>query len=274
MKKLILPLIVFTSMTAFGQVTSTNGTYTTGSTNNLALRTGTVTTDKVVIVHSTGNVGVGTAAASVAERLHVTGNTRTSGNFLSDAGIFNVSSTSNLSLRTNNSPRLTILNSNGFVGIGTITPAYNLDVSGTINATFIRIGGNALVTSQWTTAGTNINYNNAGMVSIGTTTAPTGYKLAVGGKIVAEEIVVKLQANWPDYVFESEYKLPTLEELQLFIAEHKHLPGIPTAKEVEEHGVAIGEMNIVLLKKIEELTLYVLDLKKEVEQLKTKSNQD
>lgn len=121
-----------------------------------------------------------------------------------------------------------------------------------------------------------LRINSAGDVSIGTTDAK-GYKLAVAGKIVAEEIKVKLQTNWPDYVFASNYQLPTLKETEQHIKEKGHLPGIPSAEEVKNNGVALGEMNAKLLQKIEELTLYIIqqqnemvELKNEVIQLKEK----
>lgn len=80
--------------------------------------------------------------------------------------------------------------------------------------------------------------------------------------------MVKLQSNWPDYVFEPDYKLLGLDELRAFIKQHKHLPEIPSAKEVEENGVSVGEMNALLLKKIEELTLHMIELKGEIDSLK------
>jgi len=104
---------------------------------------------------------------------------------------------------------------------------------------------------------------SAGSVGINAISPPAIYKLAVGGKAIAEEIVVKLQANWPDYVFEDTYKLPSLLEVERYIRENKHLPEVPSAQEVKENGLAVGEMNALLLKKIEELTLYVVELKKE-----------
>ena len=96
-----------------------------------------------------------------------------------------------------------------------------------------------------------------GNVGIGTSDTK-GYKLAVNGKIRAQEIKVEA-ANWPDYVFEEEYKSMPLPELKKFIATNKHLPEIPSAKEVEANGANLGEMNKLLLKKIEELTLVVID---------------
>jgi trimeric autotransporter adhesin len=145
------------------------------------------------------------------------------------------------------------------VGINKVPGAYTFDVAGTINATGLYLNGVALSnTSQWTTLGSNINYNNSGGVSIGTTTLPAGYKLAIAGKAIVEEVVVQLQANWPDYVFKTDYNLPSLSEVQKFISVNHHLPGVPSAEEVKSDGVVVGEMNAILLKKIEELTLYII----------------
>lgn len=71
-------------------------------------------------------------------------------------------------------------------------------------------------------------------------------------------------------MFDEAYRLPTLQELERFINEHKHLPGVPSAKEVEENGIDLGDMQKVHMEKIEELTLYMIELKKENEQLKEK----
>ena len=109
-----------------------------------------------------------------------------------------------------------------------------------------------------------IAFFSNGNVGIGTTD-PKGYKLAIAGKAIAEEIVVKLQANWPDYVFEETYQLPPLTEVALYIKQHKHLPEIPSEKEISENGVQVGEMNVVLLKKVEELTLYLIEQNKKIE---------
>lgn len=102
-------------------------------------------------------------------------------------------------------------------------------------------------------------------------------KLTVKGKIHAEEVIVDLQIP-ADYVFEkyytgksslkADYSLPTLEEVEQFTKENKHLPNIPSAKEIQEKGLQLGEMTNLLLQKIEELTLYTIELKKEIEQLK------
>ena len=101
-------------------------------------------------------------------------------------------------------------------------------------------------------------------VAISTDNLPSGYSLAVGGKIIAEELKVQLQSAWPDYVFKKDYELPTLSQVEKHISEKGHLI-IPSAEEVEKNGIEVGEMNRKLLEKIEELTLYVLQLKKENE---------
>nr|WP_299067255.1 fibronectin type III domain-containing protein [uncultured Allomuricauda sp.] len=115
--------------------------------------------------------------------------------------------------------------------------------------------------SVWSEANSIASYT--GDVGIGTSTVPTGYKLAVNGKIISEELKVQLQSAWPDYVFKKDYKLLTLEEIEKHIQEKGHLPNMPSAKEVEANGLEVGEMNRLLLEKIEEQMLYIIELKKE-----------
>ena len=112
-------------------------------------------------------------------------------------------------------------------------------------------------------------YSDASRSGIGVNTSyiPSGYHLAVDGKAIMEEIKVQVSGNWPDYVFEEDYDLRSLEETQQYIIENKHLPEIPSAEEVEENGVNLGEMNALLLKKIEELTLHMIELKQENAQM-------
>ncbi|MDN5215680.1 hypothetical protein QQ020_26620 [Fulvivirgaceae bacterium BMA12] len=112
-----------------------------------------------------------------------------------------------------------------------------------------------------------INTTN-GNVGIGTKTT-SSYKLSVNGNIRAKE--VKVETGWSDFVFEDDYELITLAELEAFIKANKHLPEIPSAEEVAENGVSLGEMDSKLLQKIEELTLYIIDQQKEIEILKEKA---
>lgn len=105
-------------------------------------------------------------------------------------------------------------------------------------------------------------------VGIGTTQVPYGYKLAVYGYVIAEDITVDLKSNWPDYVFSTEYKKMSIKECADYIETHKHLPGIPSENEVKETGIRVGEMQIKLLEKIEEQMLYIIELNKELNELK------
>lgn len=75
--------------------------------------------------------------------------------------------------------------------------------------------------------------------------------------------------DWPDYVFTPEHRLMSLGELESYLEEHSHLPGVPTAEEVENEGADLGEMNKVLMEKVEELTLYIIDLQKQIDELKS-----
>src|SRR5690606_25278436 len=92
-------------------------------------------------------------------------------------------------------------------------------------------------------------------------------KLTVKGKIHAEEVKIDLSVPGADYVFEEGYKLMSLQDIQQFIKEHGHLPNVPSAKDMEENGVELGVMNMKLLEKIEELTLYIILQKKDIDKV-------
>ncbi len=111
--------------------------------------------------------------------------------------------------------------------------------------------------------------NNDGSMGVGLSTAqPTGYKLAIGGDIIAERVVVKLQSNWPDYVFNTDYMLRPLSEVDIFLKTNNHLPDVPSEAEVKVKGIDVEQMNVTLLKKVEELTLYLIEQQKEIKALR------
>ncbi|MHC0446348.1 hypothetical protein ACWA1F_13140 [Flavobacterium sp. 3-218] len=93
-------------------------------------------------------------------------------------------------------------------------------------------------------------------------------KLTVKGKIHTQEVRVDMAgALVPDYVFADDYKLKSLQEIESYIKENKHLPEIPSAKEIEKNGLMLAEMNMALLKKVEEMTLYIIEQNKRIEKL-------
>ncbi len=192
----------------------------------------------------------------------------------------------------------------GKVGIGTTIPSEKFEVKGNVkfnsisNHTHIRIGkenNDAFISDNSTQKNYGGGYffrvhndnithkyidvmmlGENGNVGIGVK-SNDNYKLAIAGKMISEEVTVKLKSSWPDYVFTNDYKLPTLQEVEQHIKEKGHLANIPSAKEVEENGVEIGEMNKKLLEKVEELTLYTIqqekDLKNQEERIKKQESE-
>jgi hypothetical protein len=151
------------------------------------------------------------------------------------------------------------------VGIGNnvsnyVTPAGGTTrISSVRGGSYLRLLDGEIRMNVVKTDGTDLSslaINPNGNVGIGTTTP--NEKLAVNGKIRAHEIKVE-STNWPDFVFEDDYKQTSLAELEKYIKANKHLPEIPTANDVAANGVALGEMNRLLLKKIEELTLHLIE---------------
>lgn len=119
--------------------------------------------------------------------------------------------------------------------------------------------------TTWVTNGIHINNLNTGNVGIGITT-PTE-KLTVNGMVLAKEFKATLNYPWPDYVFTPTHALLPLGELERYILTNGHLPNIPPADEVASNGVQLMEMNVKLLEKIEELTLYIIAMEKRIQTL-------
>ncbi|SEW51948.1 hypothetical protein [Chitinophaga arvensicola] len=110
--------------------------------------------------------------------------------------------------------------------------------------------------------------NNNGSIGIGTN-PNNNYRLVVEGALGARRLKITQQGNWADFVFHPDYQLPQLSAVEQFIQKNGHLPEIPTAAEVKENGVDVGEMNKLLLQKVEELTLYLIQQQKEINELKS-----
>lgn len=111
-----------------------------------------------------------------------------------------------------------------------------------------------------------MSINHDGNVGIGIT-APGRYKLNVNGPVRANEVVVN--TSGADFVFADDYALPSLQQVESFIKENRHLPEIPSAAEMQENGLHLAEMNIKLLQKVEELTLYLLEQQKQIMELQS-----
>ncbi len=102
---------------------------------------------------------------------------------------------------------------------------------------------------------------------VGSELMATGYKVNVDGKIICEELRVQNSTDWPDYVFDDGYNLMPIDEMEKSIIENKHLPGIPSASEVKEKGLHLGDMQVRMMEKIEQLSLYIIDLKHQKDEL-------
>ena len=257
----------------YAQVTTTSNTYTSGS----YLGSSSTSTEKNLIfktdnvermrLSSTGIFGINTTSPNTNAGLHLhqkmlflTGNTSYGG------------------------PQIVWGSSES--GAGQWGLEYNPFISGKEGLNFWRIGGSNYLLFLHDNGKIGINTNNPtaqltvnGNMLVGdpaTVTLPSGYKLYVQTGILTErlKVAVKGTANWADYVFDKNYKLQDLKSLDEYIQKNKHLPNIPSAEEMVNNGLDVGEMDALLLSKIEELTLYVIELKKELEAVKASRTND
>lgn len=169
---------------------------------------------------------------------------------------------------------------NGFLGVGTTTPSRTLHVrSSGPYIGFERTGTYArqydfgfyfnsfAIVDVTAASATRLVVTDTGNVGIGTVSPCADCLLAVNGKIRAKSVVV--DTGWSDFVFEDNYKLMPLQEVEKFIKDNRHLPEIPSEADVKKNGVSVGDISSKLLQKIEELTLYMIELKKENETLRS-----
>ncbi|MEQ8424646.1 MAG: tail fiber protein, partial [Cyclobacteriaceae bacterium] len=208
---------------------------------------------------------------------------------VSDRGVLNV---------TRSSSSLFYVRTDGNIGIGTINPVGKFQITDDQLDIFTSQG----LSNGWTkdgltiSANPDVNYSSLrinsnhssvsdrgvlnvtrsssslfyvrtdGNVGIGTTTPDA--KLTVNGTIHSKEVKVDLSVPGPDYVFEEDYPLTSLDEIESYIKQNKHLPEVPSAAEFEENGIKVGEMNMLLLKKLEEVTLHLIRQQEEIDSLK------
>ena len=146
------------------------------------------------------------------------------------------------------------------------------DASGNMTFTDTNVGTKTLAQlvngGLWENNTGHIVYAS-GNVAVGNST--TSRNLHVYGNIYSKEVKVQYDLPAPDYVFEKDYELMELDKLEKYLKDNKHLPEIPSAKEIKENGIELAEMNMLLLKKVEELTLYILQQEKRIEKLENKN---
>ncbi len=227
-----------------------------GGAGNLAFWDGTAA--RLVLQGSTGNVGIGTITPSA-----------------------------NLQVMAATDPALKVSSPSSSLLIGIASAAGNYSSHALVGDKVIKPEGTGSQVIFSTNTNTGVGRKfvftseqakimqilDNGKVVIGNATnvngfAPGAYKLYVESGIITEKIKVSLLADWADYVFSPNYALKPLEEVACYIQENKHLPNIPSAEELQKGGLDLGEMQVKQMEKIEELTLYMIEMKKEIDLLK------
>ena len=288
---------------AFWDIAALTNTNLSNAKLNFFYTNGTIGADRMTILGS-GNVGLGITAPAV--RLDVGDIIRVGGNTWPTVG-----KGVELAYDPNNNIGFIqvydrglaewgdLFLGSGNVGIGTISPQSLFHVNGpshtrliveaNSNDPSIQLTSDAtsLLTDwilsmdvsqqdrlEWKHNGfTRMAMTSTGQVTIGAVNAASDYLLSVDGKIIAEEMRVQPSGVWPDYVFESDYPLLGLDEVEASIRANKRLPGMPPASEIAENGIALGEMQTLVVEKLEELTLYVIELNNRVNHLEKENAQ-
>jgi hypothetical protein len=256
-----------------------DGMYNSGTINFSLPLAGSSNNRSINFYLQSGAIKIGNSSGSLPMTIYGNGNLTTSGTITSyvtitgysfvstvtSAAPFGVSSTTKV-----NNLNVDMLDGfhapkSGFVGLSENQTLTNKSLTsptisgGSINGT--TIGAATPSTGVFTSLTTT-----TGNVGIGTTNTQ-GYKLAVNGGIIAEEVKVVTDVPEADYVFKNNYNLMPLNQVEQYVNEHQHLPEVPSTEQFKKDGYKVGEMDELLLKKVEELTLYVIDLKKENERL-------
>ncbi|HTJ52995.1 MAG TPA: hypothetical protein VL443_26255 [Cyclobacteriaceae bacterium] len=184
----------------------------------------------------------------------------------------NVTAVGTVSGATINGTTVTGTTINGTNVNGTTITGTTISSTGTLSGVNIKAGGMLVADNTYPTPAAN-DLVVQGHIAIGTkfTTNPNSYLLAVNGRIGAKDLQIEgTSSTWSDYAFDDDYKLPTLEEVQMYITKNHHLQGVPSTKEVEEKGYSTNQMISTLLLKVEELTLYAIEQQKKMTALEKK----
>lgn len=194
------------------------------------------------------HVGIGTFTPDAASLLTVGGNTRINGNTFANGNMgLGMAPTAN---------RLEVLGTSRFNGNTSVGGNLHVDLSANVDGS-LQVDGNGRVDGI-------LVVGNPGSV-------PGNHELYVNGSVIAEEVWVKLQGSWPDYVFDEAYDLSPLSEVEAYVLEHKHLPGVAPASEMAQNGLSLGEIQKTQMEKIEELFLHMIALEKRVKELEAEN---
>ncbi len=296
-RQILISLILLSSVLAINaQWSSTNPVYTNSNVGiGISNPISALDVNGTISIRQQGNGTTANPYETVALRSYVGDiNAYPSINFINDWQNTH-RSWMNFNVRDGNHNKITALtiNGDGIIGIGLTTPYYRskLHIKATFNDPWTMMveannndrvigmnhtgdfgviavsylqGGGYTPLQFWTQNLPRMTINTDGKVGI--LTANPQYELDVIGTIRAREIKVDL--NGADFVFEKDYKLMPLNELEKFVKEQKHLPEIAPAKEMEKNGTELGDLNSKLLQKMEEMTLYMIEQSKAIEELK------
>ncbi len=253
-------MVISGSSTAYSNTVAITVTSSGGSVTSVNNMTGAVT------------LGLSASASGTQRTIAITGGTGTT----IDVADNDNSPTNEIQTLSINGNTLTISNGNSITipssisyPIGTLTLT-TTGTSGpaTLEGTTLNIPQYSSATggsSQWTSNANGSIQFTGGNVGIGSSS--TSRNLLVNGNIYAKEVLVSTTISAPDYVFEKDYRVLPLDELNQYLETHKHLPEIPSAKEMDSNGIELSKMNLLLLKKVEEMTLYIIQLEKRVKDL-------
>lgn len=223
---------------------------------------------RIITENNSGNVGIGTSTPT--HKLHIEGDQYVSGNlqigvpYSMHSGQSNMGYGAGIQMYGNSDP-IWLRRFNVVPDVSEL----RVNIGDDGNDRFV-VGYTFYADGEWKPS---VSITASGAMGIGTTSIPSGYRLAVGGSVIAEKVKVQLQNNWPDYVFDSSYRLRPLSDVEKYIQQYKRLPDMLSAKEVEDQGLDVGNNQAVLLKKIEELTLYIIEQDKELKSLRSELNQ-